>query len=271
MAEFLLEINDAGDTLEINDSADQLLILDDTITAPAVGGGEGGRSTQKGVSVFDQDRSLGERPIKKAPAKSEAKLLVHVEAKSKGLILIPLKAFSESLITKSLGRGISVSKIMVTEKIHTIARIRLQEKFESYGYIHRGELIANATKLLTKTTSHLEKLRKLTKLSMLFNLAESIDSIYKEQKPKKFKTFDFEESPEQWQGILTEQKFKAFTHSSSFVGNVRYDQDEQSMRILLNGTPYKFCGVPERTFDSFQGADSKGAFFARNIKGQFNC
>jgi len=31
MPEFLLEINDAGDTLEINDSTDQLLILDDQV------------------------------------------------------------------------------------------------------------------------------------------------------------------------------------------------------------------------------------------------
>jgi len=271
LAEFLLEINDAGDTLEINDAADQLLILDDTIVAPELGGSSGGKSTQKGVSIFDQDRSLGERPKKKAPAKSEAKLLVRVESKSKGLILIPIKAFSESLITSGLGRGISVSKIMVTEKIHTIARIRLQEKFESYGYIHRGEIIANATKALNKTISHLEKLKKLTKLNLLFNMAESIEDIYQEEKPKKFKTFDFEESPEQWQGILTEQKFKAFTHSSSFVGNVRLDVKTGQMRILLNGKPYTFCNVSERLFDAFQGAPSKGAFFARNIRGQFDC
>jgi len=43
------------------------------------------------------------------------------------------------------------------------------------------------------------------------------------------------------------------------------------MRIILNGVIYNFCNVPERIFDSFSGADSKGAFFNRNIKTQFDC
>lgn len=83
--------------------------------------------------------------------------------------------------------------------------------------------------------------------------------------------FVFVESAAEWQGILTEQRFRAFTHSSSFVGNVRYDQDLQQMVIILNGKEYTFCNVPERVFDAFSGANSKGAFFNRNIKGQYNC
>ena len=64
---------------------------------------------------------------------------------------------------------------------------------------------------------------------------------------------------------------RAFTGSSSFVGNVRYNRETQGMRILLNGKAYNFCNVPERVFDAFEGADSKGAFFNRNIKTQFDC
>ena len=66
-------------------------------------------------------------------------------------------------------------------------------------------------------------------------------------------------------------QYRAFTNSSSFVGNMRYDQDEQSMTGILKGKHYKWCGVPESKFDSFQGAGSAGAFFNRDVKGQYNC
>jgi len=67
------------------------------------------------------------------------------------------------------------------------------------------------------------------------------------------------------------ERYRAFTNTSSFVGNMRYDQDEQEMTGILSGKHYKWCGVPERTFDAFQGAGSAGAFFNRNVKGQFDC
>ena len=67
------------------------------------------------------------------------------------------------------------------------------------------------------------------------------------------------------------ERLRAFTNTSSFVGNMRYDQDEQSMTGILSGKHYKWCGVPEKTFDAFQGAGSAGAFFNRQVKGQFDC
>ncbi len=63
----------------------------------------------------------------------------------------------------------------------------------------------------------------------------------------------------------------SFDEPSSFVGRVIYTPEIQTMEINLNGRVYGFCGVPERTFDSFEGAGSKGAFFNRAIKGQFDC
>lgn len=69
----------------------------------------------------------------------------------------------------------------------------------------------------------------------------------------------------------TNPKFKAFTHSSSFVGNVKYDSEDSEMEIILNGKTYNFCGVSERLFDSFEGASSKGAFFNREIKTLHDC
>ena len=62
-----------------------------------------------------------------------------------------------------------------------------------------------------------------------------------------------------------------FTHPSSFIGKVTYTPEFNTMEINLNGKVYGFCGVPERIFDAFEGAASKGAYFGRNIKGQFNC
>ncbi len=89
---------------------------------------------------------------------------------------------------------------------------------------------------------------------------------------KKKKKFEFvEELDEHWEQIIKEARFKAFTHSSSFVGNVKYDQDNQTMEIILNGKTYEFCNVSERLFDSFEGASSKGAFFNREIKGLHDC
>jgi hypothetical protein len=67
------------------------------------------------------------------------------------------------------------------------------------------------------------------------------------------------------------ERLRAFTNTSSFVGNMRYDQDEQSMTGILSGKHYKWCNVPEKTFDAFQGAGSAGAFFNRQVKGQFDC
>ena len=73
-------------------------------------------------------------------------------------------------------------------------------------------------------------------------------------------------SPEPVQG-----KKKAFTHSSSWVGNVRYNPQNQTMRVMMNNKGYGFCGVPERVYDSWEGSSSKGEYWWRNIKDRYNC
>lgn len=62
-----------------------------------------------------------------------------------------------------------------------------------------------------------------------------------------------------------------FTHASSFIGTVIYTLDLQSMEILIGGRMYPYCGVPQRIYDSFKGAGSKGQFFNREIKGIYEC
>lgn len=93
----------------------------------------------------------------------------------------------------------------------------------------------------------------------------------KKQKDKKLRHFEFKECACEWSEVVKEVRFQAFTHSSSFVGNVKYDQDSQSMEIILNGKTYEFCDVSQRLFDGFEGANSKGAYFNRNIKNLHDC
>ena len=88
---------------------------------------------------------------------------------------------------------------------------------------------------------------------------------------KKKRHFEFVETTNDVWKEVAEARFKAFTHSSSFVGNVKYDQDNQTMEIILNGKKYDFCNVSERLYDAFEGADSKGAFFNREIKSLHDC
>ena len=70
---------------------------------------------------------------------------------------------------------------------------------------------------------------------------------------------------------IEDEREKEFLHASSFVGKVIYTPEFQTLEVVLNGKKYNFCNVPERTFDSFEGASSKGAFFARQIRQQFDC
>ncbi len=73
---------------------------------------------------------------------------------------------------------------------------------------------------------------------------------------------------------LLEEEIKReeeFTHASSFVGTVVYTPELQSMEITLGSRVYPYCGVPQRLFDGFKGAGSKGAFFNRAIKGIYEC
>jgi len=62
-----------------------------------------------------------------------------------------------------------------------------------------------------------------------------------------------------------------FRQASSFVGEVQYSPTIQSMTAELSNTTYIWCNVPQRIFDGWKGASSKGAFFNRAVKGQFDC
>ncbi len=70
--------------------------------------------------------------------------------------------------------------------------------------------------------------------------------------------------------VFTTDREDSFQAPSSVIGKVVWFED-QTMTIEINGRVFNYCGVPRRVFESFKGADSKGAFFVRSIRGIFEC
>jgi hypothetical protein len=61
------------------------------------------------------------------------------------------------------------------------------------------------------------------------------------------------------------------TPESSFVRGACYDDANSYMVIHLNATWYQYCGLDRQTWGGLIDADSKGRFYNRNIKGNFDC
>ncbi len=182
MADFLLEINDSGDTLEINDSNDQLLILDDTIVAPAEGGQSGGSSKQVGESIFDHDQSipkkkkrvaLGERLVIKSRAESIGKIHTKSITSAFGSLVIQFKAISECIVKPRLALAISVSSLVITEKIRSNAQIVLQEVGEAQCKMNPMSFIING--ILSELIKHQEASTKIEKIKLLHEIFKNIE------------------------------------------------------------------------------------------------
>ena len=82
-------------------------------------------------------------------------------------------------------------------------------------------------------------------------------------------SFDIDEPVQE--ATINQGKKRAFTHSSKWVGNVRYNPQNQTMRVMMNNKGYGFCGVPEKVYDAWEGSPSKGEYWWRQIKGQYDC
>lgn len=199
------------------------------------GGGRAGRSTQKGVSVLEQDRSLTNRPTFDAPGISKSKLIIKGNGESKSKLSINIQARSEALIIPSFG-GHSSGKLRIPEIAKSEAALLFKSKCESVKTISPSWIAIEALK-------EAKNQNKLQKIAAYLNMIEKIDNIYDEAaKAGKSYSFAFSET-------CHEEDLKAFTHSSSFVGNVKYNPEDQSMEIILNGKKYNFCNVPERVFE----------------------
>jgi len=253
----------AGSTILIANGGGGNLLIAPSTPEPgvAVGGPSGGKTTPKGYQLVSDE--LGNRPVKHIPSLTRGKLKLRTETISKGMIQISLRGIVRSIVKPIHIVGVSLSEIEIHTRNESMSKMR-----NIIRNVGRAEMVER----LSIVKEKLSKAAKIIELFKLYNLSQSAESVdYMFTIPKKVLSFDFEEDAEEWKGVLTEQRFTAFTHSSSFVGNVLWDSESLQMEIILNGKTYRFCGVTGRTFEGFRGANSKGAYFARNIRGQFNC
>ncbi|MFY9181977.1 MAG: KTSC domain-containing protein [Kiritimatiellia bacterium] len=61
------------------------------------------------------------------------------------------------------------------------------------------------------------------------------------------------------------------TVESSFLQKVGYDAATQTLAVqMVNSSDiYTYLNVPQSVYDGLMAAESKGAYYVRNIKGQF--
>jgi len=63
---------------------------------------------------------------------------------------------------------------------------------------------------------------------------------------------------------------KFISITSSNIVEVAYDKSISRMHVkFTNGNLYVYSNVPENTFNEFLNSESKGRFFAQNIKNNF--
>jgi hypothetical protein len=57
--------------------------------------------------------------------------------------------------------------------------------------------------------------------------------------------------------------------NSSIIAGIGWDGQSTVSVEFNSGSVYEYFNVPYNTFREFANADSKGSFFARSIKGQY--
>lgn len=58
---------------------------------------------------------------------------------------------------------------------------------------------------------------------------------------------------------------------SSAIGAIGYDDENNTLAVMFpNRAVYFYVGVPSRLFEEFVAAESKGGFFAKEVKDQYS-
>ena len=251
-----LLLNDGTSKLLYNDAV-SIVLLDDescgsTPTPGAAEGGVGGRVRKKAGRQLSQG-DLGPRPTTISSAESKGKIILKLSGESKSKLSFTSRV--ESIGEPWGMKGSSHAKIIITTRNESMSKLLTKAHAESWGITHPSVV-------MERVNSNNIKLAKINHYREILN---QIDETYQTTPHKvEIKGFEFNE-------VCHNEQLIAFTHSSSFIGNVRYNTETQEMRVILNGKSYNFCGVPQRIYDAFEGANSKGAFFARSIRTQFDC
>ena len=227
-------------------------VLDAAVEDGGGGGAGVGKSKQVGVSIYDRDASLPGRKRRLRP---------EWEFEVRAGVIVPQIAFEARARFRTIQKTKPFkvgAKLLTSLKpvIEGLIRYRTPNYYEMYylAKFKRPELIGE-----WESKWSYSKIIKL--LEKYIQIIDPKDTI---------KSFDFEENHSAWR-ILTERDTTAFTHSSSWIGHVIYDSDTQQMMIMMSGKRYLFCGVDDRTFDSFEGSPSKGEFYWRILKDLFTC
>jgi len=260
-------LNDGSSAVLLNDGTSFVLLNEEGPVHLAPSGGSGGTSKSVGARSL-ADQQIGERLHRPTLAAITSKLRVTATSESKSQLRIRPLARMEIRLGPFHIPGYSISQIQIQSNDIASARLRYLSFNELRSVLINLPRVRNILVDVPKIQTDLSKMEKrntrIEKVMRLFSLYNMMESSGQVALVSMERTFDFDET-------TNDEQLRAFTHSSSFVGNVWFNPEDQSMRILLNGIAYEFCSVPERIFDAFEGADSKGAYFGRNIKGQFNC
>ena len=247
MAESFLLLNDGVSFLLLNDGTSKLLLNEEVVVEAGASGGRVRKKTGRQLEQGD----LGPKPSIVSSGESLSKIVTRFIGLSHSKLDVRIQNKSEG-VTIPYQTGFSNSQISIPTKNESYSKLLYKINAESWGVTHPSIVMERIN------TNQI----RIAKINHYSNILKEIDNM-EATKPVML-SFEFNEQTD-------DPTLRAFTGSSSFVGNVRYNRETQGMRILLNGIPYNFCNVPERIFDAFEGADSKGAFFNRNIKTQFDC
>ena len=74
-----------------------------------------------------------------------------------------------------------------------------------------------------------------------------------------------------YHGVVPLNSFYCEYTQSSFVNRICYQQQNNYVVVLLNGTYYPFCGVPFNAVKDWLNSYSKGSFYNSYIGGAFDC
>ncbi|WP_455476780.1 KTSC domain-containing protein [Bartonella sp. B41] len=74
-----------------------------------------------------------------------------------------------------------------------------------------------------------------------------------------------------YHGVVDLDNFQCRSTVSSFVHRICYQLQQNYVVVLLKNTYYHYCRVPSYVVENWLFSPSKGRFYNRNIKGNFDC
>ena len=275
MADSFVLLNDGSSFLVLNDGSSKV-ILNDLVTVPASSGG----------GIFARIKRIRQPPQVQIEHQEWVKM---ISAKPTVIHTNDISLKGIPLLRQHMMRWFELKPTKTTDEYVEIKSKPINEKHVHIGVRSKPFWIKSAEILFRLSP----KVDDYFITDLQGKSLNGINIIKKAMSMSEVRTFSFRESSQNWESADTlsdldkriktlndkidelqrdlNPREKDFSHPSSFVGTVTYTPESNTMEITMNGNVYGFCGVPERIFDAFEGASSKGAFYNRSIRSQFNC